>query len=324
MKTGKLALIGILAIASSLLASCRHKDLYMDEALSSDLQVVFDWSKAPEGNPSSMVLYLFDENGMNPMRFIFDNRFGGGIKAPFGTRHAICLNADNTDWARMRNKENIETLEIYTSDAESLTGQRLRSSSIPRAEGTESERLANTPGMLWGDRVNDIAIKPHQGTQTITMYPGEAICHYTVDVLDVSNIGDVSSSTIDTTLSGMAEGYNHGAEAATEVPVTMTFNLTSNTRNDALHGEFLTFGECPTNKVKHMMTLYMVLSDGSKWWHTFDVTDQVTQAPDPKHVHIVVRGLHLPDHPTGGGSSSSTSMTADVNEWQSVNVDLKM
>lgn len=315
-----LSRILLASILPLIATSCRHKDLYMEEEMSSQLQVVFDWRNAPDADPKSMALYLYEEDGHTPMRFIFSNKTGGLIKAPFGTRHAICLNADNTDWARMRNHENIETLEIYTQDAEAIGSRADDATTIPRPEGTENERIAVTPDMLWGSRTNDIKITPHDGMQTITMYPLEAVCHYIVDVYDVKNLDDVESSAVDATLSGMAEGYCNGRQSATDNTVSMKVNLTGNEKEQNLHGEFLTFGECPNTVAKHYLTLYMVLTDGSKWYHSFDVTDQVTKAPDPTHVHIIVRGLDLPEPPKEG----STELTTDVNEWQAVNIGLKM
>lgn len=314
-------LLPAVALFAGLLSSCRHKDLYMDDAMSSRLQVVFDWRNAPDANPQSMAMYLYEFDGNNPMRFIFSGRDGGEIKAPFGTRHALCLNADNTDWLRMRKVENVETMELLTLDADALPAQRLRSESIPRAEGTEDERMAQTPGMLWGSRLNNIEIAPHEGTQTITMYPQEQICYYTVDILDVDNLDGVSSSSIDATLSGMAEGCALGQQTATDTPVTMSFTLSSS-GSDSLHGEFLTFGECPHTSAKHYLTVYMVLKDGSGWYHSYDVTDQVTNAPDPRHVHIVVRGLPLPEPPDSG--AGGTSLIPTVNDWQPVYIDLQM
>lgn len=318
MKTSKKILMLSLAVLS--LTSCRHKDLYMEEDMTSQLQVVFDWRNAPDANPESMAMYLYEEDGHNPMRFIFSNKTGGLIKSPFGLHHAICMNADNTDWARMRNHEDIETLEIYTQDAAEIGSRADNSSTIPRPEGTESERIAATPGMMWSSRSNDISIIPHSGMQTITMYPHEAVCHYIVDVYDVKNLEDVESSAVDATLSGMAEGYNHGQQAATDNTVTFKFSLQGKAAEENLHGEFLTFGECPTTSARHYLTLYMVLSDGSKWYHSFDVTDQVTKAPDPTHVHIIVRGLDLPEPP----QEQESELKTDVNDWKPINIGLKM
>ena len=316
----KVSGIIMLSLAALSLASCRHKDLYMEEEMTSELQVVFDWRNAPEANPESMALYLYEEDGHNPMRFIFTGKEGGLIKAPFGTRHGICLNADNTDWARMRYNESVETLEIFTQDAEAIGTRADNATTIPRPEGTENERIAATPEMLWGSRTNDIRIVPHDGMQTITMYPQEAVCHYIVDVYDVENLDGVESSAVDATLSGMAEGYCHGQQKATDNTVSMKINLTGHPEEKNLHGEFLTFGECPSTVAKHYLTLYMVLTDGSKWYHSFDVTDQVSKAPDPTHVHIIVRGLDLPEPPKEGHAELKT----DVNEWQAVNIGLKM
>lgn len=317
MKQSRLLFLFLSALS---LMSCRHKDLYMEEEMTSELQVVFDWSNSPDANPQSMALYLYEEEGHNPMRFIFSNKTGGLIKSPFGMHHAICLNADNTDWARMRNHKSVETLEIYTQDAEEIGSRADNSSTIPRPEGTENERIAATPGMLWGSRTNNISITPHTGMQTITMYPKEAVCHYIVDVYDVKNLEDIESSAVDATLSGMAEGYCHGQQSSTENTVSFKFDLQGNAAEKNLHGEFLTFGECPTTVAKHYLTLYMVLTDGSKWYHSFDVTDQVSKAPDPTHVHIIVRGIDLPEPPKKG----DTELKTDVNEWQAINIGLQM
>ena len=317
MKTSRML---IMLVATLSISSCRHKDLYMESEMSSELQVVFDWRNAPEANPESMALYLYEDDGLNPMRFIFSNKSGGLIKSPFGNHHAICLNADNTDWACMRNNESVETLEIYTQDAEEIGTRADNSSTIPRPEGTENERIAATPGMLWGSRSNNIAITPHSGMQTITLYPEEVVCHYIVDVYDVNNLEGIESSAVDATLSGMAEGYCHGQNSSTDITASFKFNLKGNAAEENLHGEFLTFGECPTNVAKHYLTLYMVLTDGSKWYHSFDVTDQVTNAPDPTHVHIIVRGINLPEPPKEGDSQLKTN----VNEWQAVNIGIQM
>lgn len=317
MKTSRILIMLLAALSFS---SCRHKDLYMEAEMSSELQVVFDWRNAQDANPESMALYLYEDDGHNPMRFIFSNKTGGLIKSPFGNHHAICMNADNTDWARMRNQEGIETLEIYTQDAEQIGTRADNATTIPRPEGTENERIAATPGMMWGSRTNNIAITPHEGMQTITMYPQECVCHYIVDVYDVSNLENVESSAVDATLSGMAEGYNHGQQTGTDNTASFKFDLSGNAAEENLHGEFLTFGECPNTVAKHYLTLYMVLTDGSKWYHNFDVTDQVTKAPDPTHVHIIVRGLDLPEPPKEGDSELNT----DVNDWQSVNIGLQM
>lgn len=308
----------IILMMLPLLASCNHKDLCYDSGNNLKVNVVFDWSNAPEGNPASMALYMYDAATGQSLRYIFDNRFGGSIRLPFGSYNALCMNSDNTDWARISNNGDIEGFEIYTADAAEMPTNGLYTAVMPRAEGTGQERVAKTPEMFWSSRSDGIEFPEYMTEKTITLYPEENICHYTVDILDVKNMEYLQTSTIDGTLSGMAEGYNMGRRSSTGNYVTMPFTV-SESSADSLHGEFLTFGETPEAAKKHIMTIYMYLNDGTKWYYTFDVTDQVHLAPDPRNVHIVVRGFEFPQPITEGGS-----IIPNVNDWQSVHITMKM
>lgn len=311
--------IGIVLCVCS--TSCRHKDLYMDEPMSQRVVVIFDWQQAPDANPESMAMYLYDGDRCNPLRYIFSNAAGGEIKAPFGTHHALCMNADNTSWVHLRNIGEMGAFEVATPGTDELTAQGLATRGLPRADSAEEERLVVTPDMLWGDRSENISLIPHNGADTVYFHPRELVCHYIVDVYQVENLRGVASTDIDASLSGMAEAVNVNEGVGSDTPVTMTMSLRSNSVDSSLHGEFLTFGECSNRQARHFLTVYTVLTDGSKWYKSFDVTDQVSNAPDPRHVHIVVSGLPLPEPPEGG---SGTSIRPNVNEWQPVNIDMKM
>ena len=304
------------AVAALMLSGCHHKNLEPFEP-TGDLEVVFDWREAPDANPASMAFTMYPESGEDPVAFMFENRTGGSIRAEGGSYRALCLNSDISDWARLRNREAIETFEVLTPDAEQLEAQNLDSGALPKARGAESERIASTPGMLWGSTKEGITVDPLGGHQVITMYPEERVCHYTVDVIDVENASSVRGAALDATLSGMAEGYLHGLGKPTDTPVTMSFMLTLADNDKDLHGEFLTFGECPVTKADHILSIYAALSDGSKTHFTADVTTQVSGAEEPTHVHIIVRGLKLPKVQQGGFSPN-------VKDWEHVEIDLDM
>lgn len=309
----------ILLALPAMLAGCRHKDLSDELFLNSRINVVFDWRNAPDADPSAMGFYLYDGHGTNPLRFIFQNKTGGTIRVPSGTYHSLCLNADLNDWAVFDGEDDINGYAISTTDATDLTLLSLPTRAIPRAEGAESERMARTPGMLWADRVNDIYLPASYEDKTITLYPEEKVCHYTVDIYDS---GDVSlfNGGIDATLSGMAEAYNIGTDTPTEVTVTHPFRLTPDLAEKSLHAEFLTFGET-SGQPAHSISMYILTADGTYWHGTVDVSAQVHRAPDPRHVHIIIRGLDLP-HP--GDHSSPMIVVPDVEDWQSVNITLHM
>lgn len=310
----------LLSTVALTVASCNHKDLCFDHTHNIETDVVFDWRYAPDAQPSSMALVMFDRNLIkDPIRYIFSGRDGGRIELPFGQYNSIALNADLNDWANFRNQPDIETVEIYTSDAEQLEAYQLLSISVPRVRGTESERMAATPGMAWSTRSDNITLDVNDTHKVITLYPEEIVCHYTVEILDVENLENTQGEAIDGTLSGMAEGYLYGKKHPTDNPVTMPFTLSVDTRNNGLKGEFLTFGECSDTQRQHILTIYLFLTDGSKWYYPFDVTDQVTEAPDPHHVNIVVRGLKLPRPIQSDGG-----FHPDVNDWQTETIDVSM
>lgn len=307
----------IIAIVS--LTSCDHKELCFDHTHTMSVNVVFDWQKAPDATPASMELYLFDESTNEASRYSFSGRDGGSIHIQVGKYNGLCLNNDNTDWALLRNISNIETFEIYTMDEPMLQAYGLQSRSVPRAEGTEGERIAMTPGMVWCDRQDSIDIQFDGTNKTITLYPEEAVCHYTVDIDSIENMDYISGSSLDATLSGMAEGYLQGCKSASNGRVTMPFELEADTDKANLHTEFLTFGECPTSRNPHILTVYMILSDETKWYYTFDVSQQIYNAPDPRHVHIIIHGLKLPKPMSADGG-----LRPNVNDWNTDYVDITM
>lgn len=309
------------AAALMLLTGCHHKDLLYEEPVNSGVKVVFDWRKAPQARPASMALYMYDASTGTPLRYMFTGREGGPITIPAGIYNGIGMNSDDTDWARFRNSGNIEEFELFTGDAGSLAAYGLDPSTLPRSRDAEDERMATTPGMLWSTRNDNIDLTDIIGETTVTLYPEEAVCHYTVDVEDVENINYVNGASVDGTISGMADGVNCGTRDATDEKVTMPFTLSTDKAQARLHAEFLTFGECSHIDCTHHLTVYLHLNDGTQWYADFNVTEQVTNAPDPRHVHIVVKGLKVPEPTAEGGGSGFVPV---VNDWQAVGVDLKM
>ena len=313
-----LSIISLAATSILLFSACDHKDICWDHTPSARTKVVFDWRNAPDANPASMELCMYPEDAPNHLSFNLEGRDGGYIDLPDNTYDAICVNNDDLDWAIYRNTADEDDFEVYTHDASELGAYSLLTTSIPRADGTENERMAATPGMAWSSRSDDITARHQEGENIITLYPEEIVCHYSVEIHDVENINSARGEIVDGTLSGMAEGYHHGSRKTSDTPVTMPFTLTVDSQGNALTGEFLTFGECDTLKAKHVLTVYLFLTDGSKWYYTFDIDKQVSEAPDPRHVHIVVSGLTLPK------AIATDVLKPEVNDWQTEQVDLKM
>lgn len=312
------------ALLSALLAltgmtSCRHKDLVYELEPTRRVKVTFDWSKAPDANPGSMALYMYDRTSGERLRYVFAGRDGGYIQVPRGSYDAVCMNADGTDWVVPLYTDGRDSFEIRTHDALETAAYGLSTRAIPRAPQAEDERVAATPGMLWSGTLDAIDLTALSGESEVTLTPAEAVCHYSVEVKDIENIQYLQGVVIDGTLSGMSEGYVTGSNRTSDGYATFPFTLTLGAGGDRMEAEFLTFGETPAKGRRHSLVIYTIGEDGQKFYYDYDVTDQVTGAPDPHHVHIVVSGMKVPTPITSGGG-----FHPEVNDWQAVDIDLSM
>ena len=297
-------------------ASCEHKELCYDHSHVLHLQVVFDWTQASEASPASMSLYLFPEEGGGPIRHEFTESAGGEIRATEGHYGALCLNSD-AEGIRYRNTEKWETFEITTETATLISELALlgiRADGVPRAPGTEDERIAAAPLMVWSDRRPGVAVSADE--HLLTLYPSAAVALCTVEIRHVENLADVQG--LSASLSGMAGGYLVGAGRPTDERVTIPFELTKSSET-TLAGSVQTFGHCPSEPAAHTLTVYAVLKDGRKWYYTYDVTDQIHSAPDPLNIRILLDGLSLPEAAVSGGG-----FRPSVEGWQDVYIEIKM
>ena len=109
------------------------------------------------------------------------------------------------------------------------------------------------------------------------------------------------------------------AAGISEECVTIPFDAAVSADKTLVTGSLLAFGHCAATQNAHQLTIYAVLADESKWYYTYDVTDQIHSAPDQRNVHIVLDGLPLPKPIVNGGGFQPS-----VDEWQSVDVDIEM
>lgn len=307
--------IGAMAVATS----CKHKELCYDHAHTVNVNVAFDWQNAPDAAPKSMSVYLFPTDGGEVLRYELTDRNGGTIRVPIGHYDAVSLNSD-TENINYRNTERLETFEVTTPTTvlfESLSPLGVSSVGAPRAEGTEEERVALSPDMLWSDYSQGIELSQETEPQTINFRPVSQVCRYTVDVENAENLKYVLG--VSGSLSSMAGGVYAGLSRQTDECVTIPFEMTISEDKTALSAELLTFGHCPSEQNIHELIIYVILADESKWYYTYDVTDQIHAAQDPYNVHIVLDGLPVPKPIVNGGG-----FQPDIDDWNTVGVDIEM
>ncbi|MDE6018823.1 MAG: DUF5119 domain-containing protein [Muribaculaceae bacterium] len=321
-------------LASSLLLSvlfilaegCTHKDLNDDAptTIADNVEVIFDWSKTPAKEAKTMVLYLYsDEHEM--MDYRFNNPDGGLIRTYGGPHTAVCHSNDDPYGHHLRNDHSHDEIEIFTDETGILVGQGISAKKIPRAKGTEDEPLRNTPAMIYGAQDRDINLKVSALPQKLQLYPEELICRYTVEFLDVENLTS-ANLRIDATISSLAGGYYPGRMTPTSEAVSHTFTLTADVDNNSLRSNFYTFGLPQGEERPHKLCLYVALKNRTGNFYTFDVTDQVNKAPDPRNVNIKIYGLILPeipdDPPTPPPGEGGISIEVDT--WDTYHFDLKV
>ena len=305
---------------------CSHKDLNEDAptTIADNVEVIFDWSKTPAKEAKTMVLYLYsDEHEM--MDYRFNNPDGGLIRTYGGQHTAVCHSNDDPYGHHLRNQHSHGDIEIFTDETAVLVGQGISTGGIPRAKGTEDEPLRNTPSMIYGAQNPDVFLKVSALPQRLLLYPEELICRYTVEFADVENLKS-ADVRIDGTISSLAGGYYPGRMATTSEAVSHTFTLTADLERNTLESSFLTFGIPQGEELPHKICLYIAMKNRSGAFYTFDVSDQVNKAPDPRNVNIRIFGLKLPDIPDDppGPPQGEGGISIEVDTWDTYHFDLKV
>lgn len=324
MKSAYKKSIFLLAGALFLLTvGCAHKDLNNDAptTIADNVEIVFDWSKVSEPQASTMALYLYSEEH-EMMNHWFKDITGGMIRSYGGKHTAICHSNDDPYVHRIRNQHAHGEMEIFTDNTSMLIGQGISTRNIPRAPGTEEEPLRATPSILYGTQHSEIDLKVSSLPQTVTLYPEELVCRYSVEFVDVENLQS-ADLRIDATISSLAGGYYPGRMAPTSETVSHTFTLIAGDDMKSLHSQFFTFGVPPGEELPHMICVYIALKNKTGNFYTFDVTDQINKAPDPNNVEIKIYGLKLPELPEDPPEPPvEGDMSVEVEDWNTIYFDL--
>ena len=315
-----LACMAFLILLIEFLTSCEHKDLCYDYPHRQNVEVTFDWSEAPDANPSTMSLYLYPENGGAPQRYEFTDRNGGCISVAAGTYDAICVNSDK-ETHRILGKERFETFQVTSAETRALQGLlATMAGAAPMGRGTEKERMMQQPEMLWSSHADRIVVKPAGEKTVIKMKPEPRVKQCTVEIKNVENINGVKAMSA--SVSGMTGGWLAGLDQLSEEKVTMPFVAEADAANTMVKGSLTLFGHGPVQTNKHILMVYAQLTDGTNWYYEKDVTDQVhdKNQKDDTHIKIVLDQLPLPKPAPG----TDGGLQPSVSKWNEIYIDIKM
>ena len=320
------------------------RDLCYDHSHISNLQVGFDWQEVPEMHPKGMTVLFYDakQDYQEPERYDFAGTEGGTARLLTGSYRALAYNYD-TETILYRGSESVQTLEAYTRYSSVEEGTQLasftRGQTMPRAAGTENEPVILEPDELCGAVSDEFALSPSEGTQ-VAIKPQMRTKLMTITISNVSNLE--YTNQFGGALSGLSPSVNMATGELGEGLVTETFPCHAKDAT-TLEMNFRVFGHCPEGHDHeheqeqghseslhgHLLTIYAILNDGSKWYYTTDVTTQMHKEQQPgsepqgdeddEEITIDVEGLPIPKPVSDGGGFEPT-----IDGWQSIEIEVGM
>ena len=307
-----------------LFTSCKHKDLLVEGRVVT-LNVAFDWQKAPEAQPAGMTVLFYrqDDTSAEPIRYDLSGMLGGTVQLSPGLYQAIAYNYD-TETILYRGSS-IETLEAYTRISSLEEGTQLSPTraQMPRAVSTENESVILEPDLLWGAVSSPLALTGFEEEQSTVLQPVPRVHDITITIHNVPNLQ--YTGQFGGALSGLASSVwmssgQAGDECATQAFPVYVLDETT------LQMQFRVFGHCPHSEDgvinPHLLTIYAILADGSKWYYTQDVTEQMHDAQstsDDTHIYLELDELPLPKPIVNGSGFQPT-----LDSWQNIEINVGM
>lgn len=304
------AIMALLAVTAT--TSCSQCELCYDHEHWVDVHIDFDWSKAPDAEPVTMVVYFFpDDEGSrsdHSRSFEFDGRNGGTIRLVAGNYKVVCFNGGTE--SLLERGSGFSDLHLTTEGQDILAPMRgAMMTGAPRPDTGRGEEVRRAPDRVWADACESFTVVPAKSGQRVKMTPVEATTRLTVTVEGVENLEP--GITLSAAVTGMAEAMTLSDRLPYGKGATMPLGLDI-MPDGSLYGSIDIFGHCPETSLQHTLTIYT----SNRYYFNFDVTDKIHEAftQGLHEINISIGSITIPktDPDTG------TGMAPDVNGWDEV------
>ena len=314
-----LARATLMLLTMTLLTGCEYKDLCYDHDHSDKVYVTFDWRKAPHHTATSMTVlfYNIDNPSQQPIRYDYPLSGGTATLQP-GRWRAVTYN-NNTEAIRHRGQQWWTTPEAYTRQSSIEEGTQFTRGVMPQANGTEQEQVILEPDPIWGCVSEEFTLVADGDGYNLVFYPEYRYTTLKVKITDVPNLKYTNG--VGGSISGVAASRFISTGEMGQQTVTEAFPVRK-TDEETLEMSVNIFGHCPESPWNtHLLTIYAILADGSKWYYTIDVTDKIHQAveQDDGTMEIEVSGLPIPKPIVNGSGFRPT-----IDTWQGVEIEIGM
>lgn len=305
----------LLAALAPVAAGCINHELCYDHSHRAKVNVVFDWSAAPDAAPESMVVWAFPEDGSDGIRHEIvtaRQRSEAVIELPPGSYRMVCFN-NHED-----NRESGSRFGEFmvTTGEQNLLAPLGRSDQPPRPQQSAAEPVRGAAGTVWShvhETILEIAKEDlAEGvSHTVTFVPRRVTAVVNVLIDGITNMFEgLQASGI---ITGVSDAWMPAAGGVSPAAVTVPFALECDPAGSRMRGTLMIFGDAAPHDVAHKLRVYTSLN----LYYDYDVTTQIHQASDPLNIDIRVSGMLLP----GDGESISPG----VKDWKdSETINIRM
>lgn len=329
----------VLLFCFSLLTACEYKELCYDHNHIFDVEVAFDWQLSPTADAAGMTVlfYNMDAPSTPYVRYDLGGMQGGKVKLAAGRYRALAFNND-TETILYRDMDRIETIEAYTRNSSIEEGTQITTrSQMPQTKAAEDEPVILEPDMLWGGSSAEFTVKADGSITPVRIMPQQRVQEVTVTIRNLPNLQ--YASQFGGAMSGLAPAVNMLTGERVVGKATQAFEVKVEDAT-TLKMSFLIFGpavevkddpetppqqseEPDTEAADNHLTIYAVLSDGSQWYYTTEISSQV---PDPRtpegedtEIYIEVEDIPVPKPIVNGSGFQPT-----IDDWQSIEIPVGM
>jgi len=305
-----------------LLTSCDYKELCYDHNHIANVKVIFDWTDARDADVESMTVLFYNEDAPSDAPIRYDlSRDGGMVNLQSGKWIAVAYNND-TETILLRGQASPSTLEAYTRESSIEEGTQINTRiAMPRAANTEGEPVILEPDMLYGALGEPLILSPNDESATLILRPEARVTEVEITIHDVPNLE--YASQFGGAVTGLAPSVMMasgavGGGCATEA---FTCHVIDNT---TLQMKFRIFGHCPNDILNaHLLTIYAILSDGTKWYYTTDITTKMHEASQEEETNHYIK-IDLEELPIPEPIAQDSGLKPSVDGWQNIEIEVEM
>lgn len=291
----------LVACVFAVFTSCEHKPLYVLDDSPRNVHVTYDWKNLLPGEkmPDGMTLvFVGDSDNVHKYDLVPD---------PDYSMHTTLV-PDNYEVVTWSN--DASDMEVTPSD------------NPDDVIITQTDPNVEVPNVFYSDQEETVGLLDEETTQQVVITPDRVNCLYNVRVLGTDVVPGII--TWKSTLSGLTNAVylKNGKSAPNATPQTFTFYLDEEPGNVRSH-VLSTLGKYPSKP--NILILYLTDANGESIYYKFDVTNQITSAPDPKNltVEVDLRGAK-PADPSDIFDGGDGYMTPSVDNFENAETTIVM